>query len=178
MLGPSTVDELSAWWPAPAQGSWFSRAVRRAPSLDPKCPEVVLPVGIEPTTSPLPRECSTTELRQRPGLGIGPRRDRKVIPEVPAAGKASGLRLVRGGGSSWVRSGGSRRAVTGTRDFASNLLQIEQRPIVGTTVCCGSGSPKVQARWMSTRRAAFQAKRAAIILTRHTEIWIEEELTP
>jgi hypothetical protein len=25
----------------------------------------VLPVGIEPTTSPLPRECSTTELRQR-----------------------------------------------------------------------------------------------------------------
>ena len=27
---------------------------------------VVLPVGIEPTTSPLPRECSTTELRQRP----------------------------------------------------------------------------------------------------------------
>jgi hypothetical protein len=25
---------------------------------------VVLPVGIEPTTSPLPRECSTTELRQ------------------------------------------------------------------------------------------------------------------
>jgi hypothetical protein len=62
-------------------------------------------VGIEPTTSPLPRECSTTELRQRPGLGIGPQRDRKVIPEVPAAGKASGLGLVRGGGSSWVRSG-------------------------------------------------------------------------
>src|SRR6266478_1083852 len=27
---------------------------------------LVLPVGIEPTTSPLPRECSTTELRQRP----------------------------------------------------------------------------------------------------------------
>ena len=27
---------------------------------------MVLPVGIEPTTSPLPRECSTTELRQRP----------------------------------------------------------------------------------------------------------------
>jgi hypothetical protein len=26
--------------------------------------EMVLPVGIEPTTSPLPRECSTTELRQ------------------------------------------------------------------------------------------------------------------
>ena len=122
MLGPSTVDELSAWWPAPAQGSWFSRAVRRAPSLDPKCPEVVLPVGIEPTTSPLPRECSTAELRQRPGLGIGPRRDRKVIPEVPAAGKASGLRLVRGGGSSWVRSGipptaEPGRAATGTREL-------------------------------------------------------------
>jgi hypothetical protein len=31
---------------------------------------------------------------------------------------------------------------------------------------------------MSTGRAAFQAKRAAVILTRHTEIWIEEELTP
>src|SRR5215831_4212559 len=28
---------------------------------------MVLPVGIEPTTSPLPRECSTTELRQRQG---------------------------------------------------------------------------------------------------------------
>src|SRR5262249_36521218 len=27
---------------------------------------LVLPVGIEPTTSPLPRECSTTELRQHP----------------------------------------------------------------------------------------------------------------
>ena len=26
--------------------------------------EMVLPGGIEPTTSPLPRECSTTELRQ------------------------------------------------------------------------------------------------------------------
>src|ERR1700758_616365 len=28
---------------------------------------LVLPVRIELTTSPLPRECSTTELRQRPG---------------------------------------------------------------------------------------------------------------
>ena len=28
---------------------------------------MVLPVGIEPTTSPLPRGCSTTELRQRQG---------------------------------------------------------------------------------------------------------------
>ena len=27
--------------------------------------KLVLPVGIEPTTSPLPRECSTTELRQQ-----------------------------------------------------------------------------------------------------------------
>ena len=31
---------------------------------------MVLPVGIEPTTSPLPRECSTTELRQ-PGANRG-----------------------------------------------------------------------------------------------------------
>jgi hypothetical protein len=30
---------------------------------------VVLPVRIELTTSPLPRECSTTELRQRAGKG-------------------------------------------------------------------------------------------------------------
>jgi hypothetical protein len=33
---------------------------------------LVLPVGIEPTTSPLPRECSTTELRQRPVRGPSP----------------------------------------------------------------------------------------------------------
>ena len=33
---------------------------------------MVLPVGIEPTTSPLPRECSTTELRQRPCPEITP----------------------------------------------------------------------------------------------------------
>jgi hypothetical protein len=35
---------------------------------------LVLPVGIEPTTSPLPRECSTTELRQRPVRGPSPTR--------------------------------------------------------------------------------------------------------
>jgi hypothetical protein len=29
--------------------------------------EMVLPEGIEPSTSPLPRECSTPELRQRKG---------------------------------------------------------------------------------------------------------------
>jgi hypothetical protein len=33
---------------------------------------MVLPVGIEPTTSPLPRECSTTELRQHPCPEIAP----------------------------------------------------------------------------------------------------------
>ena len=47
---------------------------------------MVLPVGIEPTTSPLPRGCSTTELRQRPGL-------RPVPPEIhdaPVIGKAGG----------------------------------------------------------------------------------------
>ena len=32
---------------------------------------LVLPVGIEPTTSPLPRGCSTTELRQPPDREIG-----------------------------------------------------------------------------------------------------------
>ena len=41
--------------------------------------KVVLPVGIEPTTSPLPRECSTTELRQHSGSDTGPRCDRKAI---------------------------------------------------------------------------------------------------
>ena len=47
---------------------------------------MVLPVGIEPTTSPLPRGCSTTELRQRLGL-------RPVPPEIhdaPVIGKAGG----------------------------------------------------------------------------------------
>jgi hypothetical protein len=32
---------------------------------------MVLPSGIEPPTSPLPRECSTTELRQRPRNRVG-----------------------------------------------------------------------------------------------------------
>ena len=38
----------------------------------------MLPVGIEPTTSPLPRECSTTELRQRPGREIVPDADKAI----------------------------------------------------------------------------------------------------
>ena len=37
---------------------------------------MVLPVRIELTTSPLPRECSTTELRQR--AAVGPR-----APQMP-----------------------------------------------------------------------------------------------
>src|SRR5690242_8569392 len=40
--------------------------------------EMVLPGRIELTTSPLPRECSTTELRQRRRAQIGPRTARKV----------------------------------------------------------------------------------------------------
>jgi hypothetical protein len=46
---------------------------------------LVLPVGIEPTTSPLPRECSTTELRQHSGSEVGPWYGRKAIHEIPAA---------------------------------------------------------------------------------------------
>src|SRR6516225_5692178 len=38
-----------------------------------KLTKMVLPERIELSTSPLPRECSTTELRQRPGLGRAPR---------------------------------------------------------------------------------------------------------
>jgi hypothetical protein len=55
---------------------------------------VVLPVGIEPTTSPLPRECSTTELRQHSGSEIGSRRDRKAIHEVLAAVQVRQLMVV------------------------------------------------------------------------------------
>ena len=46
---------------------------------------MVLPVGIEPTTSPLPRGCSTTELRQRSG---------RAIHEAPAVGKACPSALI------------------------------------------------------------------------------------
>ena len=44
---------------------------------------MVLPVGIEPTTSPLPRECSTTELRQHDrerGLKVVMRGSRGLLP--------------------------------------------------------------------------------------------------
>jgi hypothetical protein len=60
---------------------------------------VVLPVGIEPTTSPLPRGCSTTELRQHPSRRVRPSARRKVIPEVPAADKACARPAVWDAGS-------------------------------------------------------------------------------
>ena len=47
---------------------------------------LVLPVGIEPTTSPLPRGCSTTELRQRLASVFG---RRKHIHDASDIGKAS-----------------------------------------------------------------------------------------
>ena len=47
---------------------------RPAPSFLDYLQIVVLPVGIEPTTSPLPRECSTTELRQHWGVHGNTRR--------------------------------------------------------------------------------------------------------
>src|SRR5229473_1641743 len=53
--------------------------------------KLVLPVGIEPTTSPLPRECSTTELRQRSDTEMGHRHNWKAIHEVATAGKVSDL---------------------------------------------------------------------------------------
>jgi hypothetical protein len=53
--------------------------------------KLVLPERIELSTSPLPRECSTTELRQRPVLRFSPSGSRKQIHETPAVGKASGL---------------------------------------------------------------------------------------
>ena len=43
--------------------------------------DMVLPEGIELSTSPLPRECSTTELRQRPARNPAPR---SLPPEARA----------------------------------------------------------------------------------------------
>jgi hypothetical protein len=52
---------------------------------------MVLPDRIELSTSPLPRECSTTELRQqaRGTLNSGPKR-RALCHSHPARGKARG----------------------------------------------------------------------------------------
>ena len=50
---------------------------------------LVLPVGIEPTTSPLPRECSTTELRQRPVCDQSRGRP-QAVHDAPTIGKAGG----------------------------------------------------------------------------------------
>jgi hypothetical protein len=48
----------------------------------------VLPERIELSTSPLPRECSTTELRQRP-VWAEPHWDWKQIHEDTTVGKVS-----------------------------------------------------------------------------------------
>ena len=89
MLGPSTVDELSAWWPAPAQGSWFSRAVPHAPSLDPNarkwCCRWVS------NLRPLPYQGSALPLSYGSiPVGYPPRHGRKPLHEAPTAGKLSG----------------------------------------------------------------------------------------
>ena len=76
------------------------------------CFFMVLPVGIEPTTSPLPRECSTTELRQR-RCGTGPARSCKHIHDDPATGKASGRSATRTVASRVTFSAGSSHSLTG-----------------------------------------------------------------
>ena len=57
---------------APIAGRWFCRR------------NLVLPEGIELSTSPLPRECSTTELRQ-PALSF-------FLPPAPNVAEAAGAR--------------------------------------------------------------------------------------
>ena len=55
---------IAAWsLRKPSNRRKSSSAPKRPSGFDKK--QLVLPGGIEPTTSPLPRECSTTELRQR-----------------------------------------------------------------------------------------------------------------
>ena len=61
-------------------------ATGNAKSLNKLLILMVLPVGIEPTTSPLPRECSTTELRQRRLR----EKTRREIHEGRTNGKAGG----------------------------------------------------------------------------------------
>src|SRR5271166_5475654 len=53
--------------PEPSINSRLGGLIRQIGTIPRFCRRVmVLPVGIEPTTSPLPRGCSTTELRQHP----------------------------------------------------------------------------------------------------------------
>ena len=93
MLGPSTVDEQSAWWPAPAQGSWFSRAVPHAPSLDPNarkwcCRWVSNLRPLPYQGSALPLSYGSVPVRR------SSRRERKAIYEAPKAGKVGESSLV------------------------------------------------------------------------------------
>src|SRR5262245_24335732 len=77
---------------------------------------MVLPVGIEPTTSPLPRECSTTELRQRlegPNLKSTANLGR-LLGDYPAAHKgASKARPSR----PWWASGANFAGLTSPDPF-------------------------------------------------------------
>ena len=57
--------------------------------------KLVLPERIELSTSPLPRECSTTELRQRTARRFGRQHDRGAIHEPSRLGKAGGLPVRR-----------------------------------------------------------------------------------
>src|SRR6185437_501959 len=67
-----------------------------------QCYRMVLPDRIELSTSPLPMECSTTELRQRAritGVGqIGPTR-RPILATRPLLAQARGLRCADRGGA-------------------------------------------------------------------------------
>src|SRR5262244_285267 len=58
------------------------------------CGKMVLPVWIEHTTSPLPRECSTTELRQRRHFqGPRPEAAGRGLTDCPSADNGSATRL-------------------------------------------------------------------------------------
>src|SRR5579862_3027334 len=83
---------------------------------------MVLPEGIELSTSPLPRECSTTELRQRAGRGGGSRERRG--PCHSGSGGASKRSAGQGGAPtepSWAKDRSSCRRETKSdtlcRDF-------------------------------------------------------------
>ena len=50
-------------------------------------------MGIEPTTSPLPRECSTTELREPATIGPPPvARGHSAVPQYPHGESNPGFR--------------------------------------------------------------------------------------
>ena len=69
---------------------------------------LVLPVRIELTTSPLPRECSTTELRQRFAGLLGRRRTYTRLRRLTR--RAAPFRFPSRPGKSWLkRAAGSRR---------------------------------------------------------------------